>query len=102
MHDKMAILEKQIDRQEQYPRCNCNLLHDIPESKGEATDDVTVKTTCENINGNINTANNIDGSQMIVKYDPQKKNPRTAIMNFAKNNVQDRVFQTNVSQKENR
>ena len=49
MHDKIAILEEQIDRQEQYSRCNCILLHGIPESKGEFTDNVEVKTICENM-----------------------------------------------------
>ena len=49
MHDKIAISEEQIDRQEQYSRCNCILLHGIPKSKGEFTDNVEVKTICENM-----------------------------------------------------
>ena len=41
MNDKTAILEKQIDRQEQYSRRrNSILLHGIPECKGEVTHDV--------------------------------------------------------------
>ena len=32
IHDKIAILEKKTDRQEQYSRRNCILLHRIPES----------------------------------------------------------------------
>ena len=77
MHDKIAILENQIGRQEQYSRRNCILLHGIPECKCEDTDDVAVKTICENINDNIITEDNIDRSHSIGKYDPQKKKSNT-------------------------
>ena len=43
MNDKIAILEKQIDRQEQYSRRNSIFLHGIPECKGEVTHDVVAK-----------------------------------------------------------
>ena len=92
IHDKIAILEKQIDRQEQYSRRNCILLHGIPESKGEVTDDVAVKTICENMNDNIITVDDINRSHRIGKYDRQKKNPRPVIVKFARCNVRDRAF----------
>ena len=77
MHDKTAVLEKQIGRQELYSRRNCILLHGIPECKCEDTDDDAVKTICENINDNIITVDNIDRSHSIGKYDPQKKKSNT-------------------------
>ena len=43
MFDKIAVLQKQIDKQEQYSRRNCILVHGIPESKGEVIDDIAVK-----------------------------------------------------------
>ena len=92
MHDEIAILEKQIDRQEQYLRRNCILLHGIPECNGEVTDDVAVKTICENINDNIVTVDDIDRSHRIGKYEPMKKNSRPVIVKFARYNVRDRVF----------
>ena len=67
MHGKIAILEKQIDKQEQYSRCNCILLHSILEYKGEVTDNVPVKTIFENKNGNIITVDDIDRSHRIGK-----------------------------------
>ena len=70
MHDKIVILEKQTDRQEQYSRCNCILLHGIPECVGEVTYAVAVKTICENINYNIITVDDTDRSYRIGKYDP--------------------------------
>ena len=83
MHDKVAILERQINRQEQYSRRNCILLHDIPESKGEFNDDVAVKKTSETINDNIITLDDITRSHAIGEYDPQKKNPRPVIVKVA-------------------
>ena len=77
MHGKIAILEKQIDKQEQYSRCNCILLHSILEYKREVTDNVPVKTTFENKNVNIITVDDIDISHKIGKQDPQKKTPKT-------------------------
>ena len=46
MHNKIAILEKQIHMQQQYSRRNCILPHVKPKSKGEVTDDIAVKTIC--------------------------------------------------------
>ena len=83
MHDKIVILEKQIDRHEQYSRCNCILLCGIPEYIGEVNDDVAIKTICENVNDNIITVDDIDRSHGIGKYDPQKKNTRPVTVKFA-------------------
>ena len=69
MSDKITILEKQIDKQDS--RRNCILQHDIPESKGEVTDD---KTICENINDDIITVDDIERSQTR----PPEKNPKTS------------------------
>ena len=93
-NDRLAILEKQIDRQEHYSRYNCILLHGIPECKGEVSDDVAVKTICENINDNVMaiTVDDINRSHRIGKYNTHKKNPRPVIMKFAPYNVGERVF----------
>ena len=77
-----SISEKQTDRQEQCSRRNCNLLHGIPESKGEVTDDVAVKTICENINDNIITVDDID---------PEEKS-KTCDREIRSINVRDRGF----------
>ena len=59
MYGRIAILEKEINRQEQYSRCNCILLHSIPESKA-------IKTVSENINDNI-TVDDINDDMYFVK-----------------------------------
>ena len=62
--EKLAILDKQIDRQEHYSRSNCILLHGIPECKGEVSDDIAINSICQNINDNITT---VDDIERIVK-----------------------------------
>ena len=47
--DKLAILEKQTDKQGQYSRHNCILPNGIPESIDEVTGDIAFQTICENI-----------------------------------------------------
>ena len=89
IHDKIDVLEKQSD--------NCLLLYATPYCKGEVTDDVAIKTICENINDNIITVDDIDRSHRTGKYDPQRKNPRPVIVTFARCDVRDRVFLTNTS-----
>ena len=96
MSDKVTCFEKQIDKKEQNSRRNCILLHGMPESKGEVADNITLKTICENINGNIITVDDIDRSHRIRKYDNQKKNLRQVIVQFTWYNAQE-FFETKVS-----
>ena len=58
--EKLSILDIQIDRQEQYSRGNCILLHGIPECKGEVNNDIAINSICQNINENITTVDDID------------------------------------------
>ena len=92
MNDKIAILEKQIDRQEQYSRRNSILLHGIPECKGEVTHDVVAKIIWKNINDTIITVDDVSRSHRIEKYHPQRKNLKSVIVKFARYNVRDRSF----------
>ena len=85
-----AILEKQINTEKQYSRCNCILLDGIPECKGEVID-VTAKIIYENIKQNI-IAVDIGRSCRIWIYHLQKKNERPVIVKFAQYNVRERVF----------
>ena len=70
MNSKIGILDKQSDWQEQYARCNCILLHGIPNCKGEVANDVAAKAICENINDNLITLDDTNRSHRIGKYDP--------------------------------
>ena len=80
IYNKITLLEKKIDKQEQYSRRNCVLLHGI-------TDDIAAKAIFENINGIIITIDDINRSHKIGQYDLQKKYPRPLIVKLARDNV---------------
>ena len=54
-------LEHLVDRQEQYSRYNCLLVHGIVETNNENTDDLVLKTINEKLDVDI-TKNKIDWS----------------------------------------
>ena len=45
----VKILENQLDRQEQYSRRNCILIHGIIETQDENTDDISLRTINEHL-----------------------------------------------------
>ena len=42
-HIKLELVEIMVEKQEQYLWCNCLLIHDIEEKKGESTDDLVLQ-----------------------------------------------------------
>ena len=63
-----------LDRQEQYSRRNCLLLHNIPETSNENTDDLVIKTVNEELLQAI-TINEIDRSHRLRKSQADKIRP---------------------------
>ena len=49
MPKQVDSLSSQVDKQEQYSRRNCLLLHGIPENKNEKTDDLCLATINEHL-----------------------------------------------------
>ena len=45
----VKIFENQLDRQEQYSRRNCILIHGIIETQDENTDDISLRTINEHL-----------------------------------------------------
>ena len=43
MSNEIELLKNSLDRQQQYSRRNCILIHEIPEEKGEDTDEQALK-----------------------------------------------------------
>ena len=74
-----------IDRQEQYSRRNCILIHGIAENKEENTNIDILDVKIDEID--------IDRSHRIGRYDKAKKKARPVIVKFARYNVRGRVFQ---------
>ena len=92
MNERIEELENKIDRQEQYSRRNCILIHGIAENKEENTDQQAIDFINENLDIKIDEID-IDRSHRIGHYDKTKKKARPIIIKFARYNVSGRVFQ---------
>ena len=50
---KVEDLEKKMEKQEQYSRINCILIHGLKEEKNESTDDRVLKLFREELNEDV-------------------------------------------------
>ena len=91
MNERFEELENKIDRQEQYSRRDCILIHEIAENKEENTDQQAIDFINENLDIKIDEID-IDRSHRIGRYDKTKKKARPIIVKFARYNVRGRVF----------
>ena len=91
MNERIEELENKIDRQEQYSRRNCILIHGIAENTEENTGQQTIDFINENLDIKIDEID-IDRSHRIGRYDKTKKKARPIIVKFARYNVRGRVF----------
>ena len=91
MNERIEELENKIDRQEQYSRRNCILIHGIAENKEENTDQQAIDFINENLDIKIDEID-IDRSHRIGRYGKTKKKARPIIVKFARYNVRGRVF----------
>ena len=92
MNERTEELENKIDRQEQYFRRNCILIHGIAENKEENTDQQAIDFINDNLDIKIDEID-IDRSHRNGRYDKTKKKARPIIIvKFARYNVRGRVF----------
>ena len=92
INERIEGLENKIDRQEQYSRRNCILIHGIAENKEENTDQQAIDFINDSLDIKINEID-IDRSHRIGRYDKAKKKARPIIVKFARYSVRGRVFQ---------
>ena len=64
MNKKIKKLERIVDRQEQYSRRNCLLLHGITEDERENTDELILETLNEKMHINL-TPSDLDRTHRI-------------------------------------
>ena len=83
-------LEQIIDRQEQYSRRNCILIHGVKEEQNEDTDNVVVKLIKDNLEEDVDLTE-LDRSHRIGKKKSNGK-ARPIIVKFARCNVRRKVF----------
>ena len=86
MNERIEELENEIDRQEQYSRRNCILIHGIAENKEENTDQQAIDFINDNLDIKINETD-IDRSHRNGRYDKAKKKARPIIVKSARYNV---------------
>ena len=83
--------DRALDRQEQYSRRNCLLIHGIDEENQENTDEVVINVLKKEMDEEI-THLDIDRSHCLGnrKFDTSK--PRPIIIKFSRYNVRARIF----------
>ena len=86
----MDNITVEMDRQEQYSRRNCLLIHGLPESKNENTDLLAMEVIETKMDIKI-TDNDIDRTHRIGKTKNNGK-PRPVIIKFVRYNDRKKVF----------
>ena len=82
---------KQVDRQEQYSRRNCLLIHGITEGNQENTDDLALEIFREKLDIEL-TQRDLDQTHWIGKNDKKSNRPRPAIVKFIGYNDRKKIF----------
>ena len=90
MTQRIDKLENLVDRQEQYSRRNCLLVHGIAETNHGNKDDLVLKTINEKLDFDI-TENKINRSHRIGRKKDEQR-PRPIIVKLTRYNTRKKVF----------
>ena len=91
LNTSVKNLGNQLDRQEQYSRRNCILIHGITETQDENTDDISLGTINEYLELEP-TEKEPDGTHRIGNPKSGNKNPRPIIVKFGRYNTSRKGF----------
>ena len=80
-NEKIKKLERIVDRQKQYLRRNCLLLHNIAETEHENIDDSVLETLNEKFHVEL-TLSDVDRTQHIGQKKASSNKARTVIIRF--------------------
>ena len=94
LRGKVDYITAEMDRQEQYSRRNCLLIHGLPESKNESTDLLAMEAIETQMNIKI-TDNDIDRTHRIRKPKNNGK-PRPVIIKFVRYNDRKKIFSSKI------
>ena len=89
--NEIEVLKHSLDRQQQYSRRNCVLIHGIPEQKGEDTDEQALKIIREELGETVEKSD-LDRTHRIGAFKEDKSKCRPIIVKFSRYNVRDKVF----------
>ena len=92
MTQRIDKLDNLVDRQEQYSRCNCLLVHGIAETNDENTDDLVLKTINEKLDVDI-AEKEIDRSRRIGR-EKDGLRPKPVIVKLTRYNTRKKVFES--------
>ena len=91
MNEKIEKLERIVDRQEQYSRCNCLLLYGIAEGERENTGELVLETLNKKMHIDL-TPSDSDRTHHIGQKKASSKKPRVAIIKFGSYNTRKKIF----------
>ena len=91
MSKRVDSISGKVDKQEEYSRCNCLLLHGIPENKNEKTDDLCLAAINEQLELSVTEAN-IEPTHRIGKPTDASQKSRSMIVKFVRYNDRKNVF----------
>ena len=91
LNTSVKNLKNQLDRQERYLRRNCILIHGNTEAQDENTDDISLHTINEHLEGEP-TEKELDRAHKTGNPKPGNKRPRPIIVKFARYNIRRKVF----------
>ena len=91
MSDEMKDLKKGVDRQEQYSRRNCLLVHGVEEEQNEDTDKIVIKLIRDTLEEDV-SLEDLDRTHRIGSPRNSSGKTRPIIIKFARYNVRRRVF----------
>ena len=90
LNEKVARMDRILDRHEQYSRRNCLLIHYAKENKEEYTDEVITEILEKKMEEKV-LINDIDRSHQVGKKHTKSKS-RLIISNFVTYNVPNAIF----------
>ena len=82
-----------MERQEQYSRRNCILIHRLKEEMDQSTDDRVLKLFREELNEDVLLAD-LDRTHRIGKKSDSSSKPHPVIVKFARYKIRKKVFKS--------
>ena len=82
-----------MERQEQYSRKDCILIHGLKEEMDKSTDDRVLKLFRDELNEDVLLAD-LDRTHRIGKKSDSSSKPRPVIVKFARYNIRGKIFKS--------
>lgn len=91
LDEQVGYLDKKVEKQEQYSRRNCVLIHGVAENEDENTDDLVLSILKDEMDTEMFT-DDLDRTHRIGKTKNDSKHRRPIIVKFVRHNDKHKVF----------